>query len=99
MKTWQQKVGDTLALNTGSNPPPKIDLAGKERKTDQWQPEWIVKNISTQRSSAPLQSQNRCMSRRSISPLEPLINCACCASLTSSWARPPSLRLRSNVKR
>jgi len=52
MKTWQQKVGDTLALNTGSNPPPKIDLTGKERKTDQWQPEWIVKNISTQRSSS-----------------------------------------------
>jgi arylsulfatase A-like enzyme len=43
MKTWQQKVGDTLVLNTGSNPPPKIDLTGKERKTDQWQPEWIVK--------------------------------------------------------
>jgi arylsulfatase A-like enzyme len=43
MKTWQQKVGDTLVLNTGSNPPPKIDLTGQARKTDQWQPEWIVK--------------------------------------------------------
>jgi arylsulfatase A-like enzyme len=43
MQAWQTKVGDTLALNTGSNPPPKIDLTGKERKTDQWQPEWIVK--------------------------------------------------------
>lgn len=43
MKTWQAKVGDTLVLNEGSAPPPKIDLTGKERKTDQWQPEWIVK--------------------------------------------------------
>jgi arylsulfatase A-like enzyme len=43
MKTWQQKVGDTLVLNTGSTPPPKIDLTGKARQTDQWQPEWIVK--------------------------------------------------------
>ena len=43
MKTWQQKVGDTLVLNEGSTPPPKIDLTGKARQTDQWQPEWIVK--------------------------------------------------------
>jgi len=43
MKAWQAKVGDTLALNPTSQPPPKIDLTGKERKTDQWQPEWIVK--------------------------------------------------------
>ena len=43
MQTWQTKVGDTLALNTGNNPPPKIDLTGKARQTDQWQPEWIVK--------------------------------------------------------
>ena len=43
MQTWQTTVGDTLALNTGSNPPPKIDLTGQARKTDQWQPEWIVK--------------------------------------------------------
>ena len=43
MQRWQQKVGDTLGLNTGSTPPPKIDLTGKARQTDQWQPEWIVK--------------------------------------------------------
>jgi hypothetical protein len=30
-------------LNETSTPPPKIDLTGKVRKTDQWQPEWIVK--------------------------------------------------------
>ncbi len=43
MKEWQAKVGDTLALPTENKPPPKIDLTGKPRKADQWQPEWIVK--------------------------------------------------------
>lgn len=43
MQRWQQKVGDPLVLNETSTPPPKIDLTGKVRKTDQWQPEWIVK--------------------------------------------------------
>ena len=43
MQRWQTKVGDTLVLNTGSTPPPKIDLTGKARQTDHWQPEWIVK--------------------------------------------------------
>ena len=43
MQQWQKTVGDTLELNRTSKPPPKIDLTGKERKTDQWQPEWIVK--------------------------------------------------------
>jgi len=42
MKAWQARVGDTLALNTGSNPPPTIDLTGKKRVPDQWQPAWIV---------------------------------------------------------
>ena len=43
MQRWQTKVGDALVLNEGSTPPPKIDLTGKARQTDQWQPEWIVK--------------------------------------------------------
>jgi arylsulfatase A-like enzyme len=47
MKAWQAKVGDTLALPAASQPPTKIDLTGKERKPDQWQPEWIVKKYFT----------------------------------------------------
>lgn len=43
MQAWQRKVGDTLVLNEGSTPPPRIDLTGKERKPDQWQPEWIIR--------------------------------------------------------
>ena len=43
LQAWQLKVGDTLVTNTGSNPPPKIDLTGKKRDPDQWQPDWIVK--------------------------------------------------------
>jgi arylsulfatase A-like enzyme len=47
LQAWQARVGDKLAVNTTSRPPPKIDLTGKERKTDQWQPEWIVKKYFT----------------------------------------------------
>jgi arylsulfatase A-like enzyme len=43
MQEWQTKVGDTMAIPTESRTPEKIDLTGRERKPDQWQPEWIVK--------------------------------------------------------
>jgi hypothetical protein len=43
MRQWQQRVGDTLEIPTTSKAPPRIDLTGKPRKPDQWQPEWIVK--------------------------------------------------------
>ena len=43
MKQWQAKVGDTLDLPTKNRTPEKIDLTGKARVPDQWQPEWIVK--------------------------------------------------------
>jgi arylsulfatase A-like enzyme len=47
MKAWQARVGDTLALPAAGQPPANIDLTGKERKPDQWQPEWIVKKYFT----------------------------------------------------
>jgi len=43
MRQWQAKVGDTLEIPTHSKPPPSIDLTGRKRTPDQWQPEWIVK--------------------------------------------------------
>ena len=43
MKQWQSKVGDTLEIPTQSKPPAPIDLTGKARVPDQWQPDWIVK--------------------------------------------------------
>ena len=43
MKRWQEKAGDTLDIPQTNTKPPEIDLTGKERKPDQWQPEWIVK--------------------------------------------------------
>lgn len=43
MKQWQARVGDTLALPTENRMPEKIDLTGKARVPDQWQPDWIVK--------------------------------------------------------
>jgi arylsulfatase A-like enzyme len=43
MSQWQARSGDSLALPAGNQAPPAIDLTGKARKPDQWQPEWIVK--------------------------------------------------------
>lgn len=42
MKRWQAKVGDTLKLPTENKAPERIDLSGKERTPDRWQPDWIV---------------------------------------------------------
>lgn len=42
MKTWQTKVGDTLELPTEFKAPERIDLTGRPRNPDQWQPDWIV---------------------------------------------------------
>jgi arylsulfatase A-like enzyme len=47
MKTWQTRVHDNVVVNTTSRPPPAIDLTGKARVPDQWQPEWIVKKYFT----------------------------------------------------
>ncbi|NLH74702.1 MAG: sulfatase-like hydrolase/transferase [Verrucomicrobia bacterium] len=43
MKTWQTKTGDKLNLPTERKPLQPINLTGKSRKPDQWQPDWIVK--------------------------------------------------------
>ncbi len=43
MKQWQAKVGDTLELPRESRPPEKVDLTGRKREPDRWQPEWIRK--------------------------------------------------------
>lgn len=43
MKQWQAKVGDPLELPTENKVPEKIDLTGRKRDPDPWQPEWIVK--------------------------------------------------------
>ena len=43
MRQWQTKLNDKLELPATNKPPPAIDLTGRKRKADQWQPEWIVK--------------------------------------------------------
>jgi len=43
MKRWQAKVGDTLELPATDTEPVRIDLTGRPRVPDQWQPEWIVR--------------------------------------------------------
>ncbi len=43
MREWQTRVGDRVAMpETLRFEPPTIDLAGKPRKPDAWQPRWIV---------------------------------------------------------
>jgi arylsulfatase A-like enzyme len=43
MKEWQQKVGDRVEIPPGNRQPPSVDLTGRPREPDQWQPEWIRK--------------------------------------------------------
>jgi arylsulfatase A-like enzyme len=43
MKQWQAKSGDTLNVPSTNKPFVRIDLAGKKRTPDEWQPDWIVK--------------------------------------------------------
>jgi hypothetical protein len=42
MAEWQTKLNDKVELPTTNKPPPAIDLTGRKRKSDQWQPDWIV---------------------------------------------------------
>ncbi len=42
MRQWQARVGDTLELPTENKQPPRVDLTGRERKPDEWQPDWII---------------------------------------------------------
>jgi arylsulfatase A-like enzyme len=43
MKQWQAKSGDTLRVPSTNKLYEKIDLTGKKRTPDEFQPEWIVK--------------------------------------------------------
>ncbi len=43
MREWQAKVGDKVAIPLESKAPERVDLTGRKREPDQWQPEWIVK--------------------------------------------------------
>jgi arylsulfatase A-like enzyme len=42
MGEWQAKLNDKLELPQANKQPPAIDLTGRARKPDQWQPAWIV---------------------------------------------------------
>ena len=43
LKQWQQKLGDDLPLTVANPKPKKIDMTGRPRKPDRWQPDWIVR--------------------------------------------------------
>ena len=41
MKAWQQRLGDTLPLTVETPKQKEIDLTGRSRLPDKWQPKWI----------------------------------------------------------
>jgi arylsulfatase A-like enzyme len=43
MKNWQAKVGDAVEVPATNRTPEKVDLTGRKRQPDPWQPEWIRK--------------------------------------------------------
>lgn len=43
MLDWQTKVGDKVSIPAENKWPERVDLTGRERKPDQWQPDWIIK--------------------------------------------------------
>lgn len=48
MKRWQSGLGDHVAIPETSRRPEPIDLTGKRRKPDQWQPDWIIRKYFEQ---------------------------------------------------
>jgi arylsulfatase A-like enzyme len=43
LKSWQRRVGDELPLTSDRPKPKEIDMTGRRRKPDRWQPDWIRK--------------------------------------------------------
>jgi len=43
LKNCQQTVGDNLPLTVANPRPKEIDMTGRDRKPDRWQPDWIVR--------------------------------------------------------
>jgi arylsulfatase A-like enzyme len=42
LRRWQEEVGDTLSLTVANPEPKEIDLTGKSRSPDRWQPMWVI---------------------------------------------------------
>jgi arylsulfatase A-like enzyme len=53
MRQWQAQVGDTLEIPTVNRTPPPVDLTGRKREPDPWQPDWIVKKYFGEPTPAP----------------------------------------------
>lgn len=42
LRTWQANLGDTVPLTVDNPEPKEIDLTGKSRSPDRWQPMWVI---------------------------------------------------------
>ena len=47
LRAWQTRLGDGLAWTADTLIPAEIDLSGRQRSPDRWQPEWIVEKYFT----------------------------------------------------
>lgn len=52
LRTEQRAAGDTVEVTAANRQPPRIDLSGRPRETDQWQPDWIVEKYFRPRPGA-----------------------------------------------
>ncbi len=48
LRWWQQQLGDQQALSSKNPPARQVDLSGRAREPDQWQPQWIVEKYFDQ---------------------------------------------------
>ena len=48
LKQWQAKAGDSQSLTVDKPQPKEIDLTGRKRQPDKWQPDWIIKKYFSQ---------------------------------------------------
>jgi len=47
LRAWQTRLGDGLAWTADELIPAEIELGGRQRSPDRWQPEWIVEKYFT----------------------------------------------------
>ena len=72
LEEWQEHLGDDQALSSEDPGPLEIDLTGRERKPDRWQPDWIVEKYFD--ALSPLEAESSEPDTPEPAPPEPLIS-------------------------
>jgi len=53
LRDWQTETRDDLPLPAQYGPAPRVDLTGKAREPDRWQPQWIIQKYFTPSATSP----------------------------------------------